>query len=156
MRVRRLIAEKKILQSDTSWSERDLQPRYAPIYTRTKPIRAGWRWRSARVESGQSQFFLLAECNPRRDNWKALLIVERDTGSSVVARLEYHSSHPGLHAHTHCTRSGVETGASGLDNLKRYPASNRWHRRIQAWTENSFWEAAKRFFKIEDPRGPLI
>lgn len=156
MRVRHIIEDRKALRSDSQWSTSDLRPKHAPIYSKTKPIRAGWKWRSARAESETAKYILIAECNPSRDNWKAVLIVEEDAGHSVVARYEYHSSHPGLHAHAHCVRSGVETGTSGLDNLARFPSNDQPHRRTQAWTENTFWEAAKSFFRIEEPRGPLI
>ena len=39
MRVRHLINEEKTTESAGQWSTKDLQPRYAPIYTKTKPIR---------------------------------------------------------------------------------------------------------------------
>ncbi|MBC6442631.1 MAG: hypothetical protein GDA53_05805 [Rhodobacteraceae bacterium] len=70
--------------------------------------------------------------------------------------LDHHGTHPGLHAHAHCHRGGVETGPAGLDNLARIPAAGRHHRRNSAWTENGFWEAAKTFFRIQDQRGTLI
>lgn len=156
MRVRHIIEELKTLRTDSSWSTTDLRPKHAPIYSRTKPIRAGWKWRSGRAESEKAKYILIAECNPYRGNWKAALLLEDAAGASVVARYEYHSSHPGLHVHADCTRSGVETGASGLDNLRRFPRAGHPHRRAQAWTEATFWEAAKRFFRIEAPKGPLI
>ncbi len=156
MLVRSLIAARKMQTTDTGWSSVDLQPRYAPIYKRTKPIRAGWQWRSAQAESGNAKFVLLAECNPERGGWKSVLILETEIGASVVSRFEDHGSHPGLHIHADCTRSGRETGATGLDGLGRRPSAAARHRRLQAWTENGFWEAAKRFFRIEEPRGPLI
>jgi hypothetical protein len=156
MRIRSLITAKKVQTTDTSWSHADLQPRHAPIYKRTKPIRAGWQWRSAQAESGNAKFVLLAECNPRRGGWKAALILETENGASVVSRLEDHMSHPGLHLHADCDRGGQEIGASGLDGLGRRPSAGARHRRLQAWTENAFWEAAKTFFRIEERKGPLI
>lgn len=157
MRVRHLVGKTKTTETDSKWSVKDLSPRYAPIYTKTKPIRAGWRWRSSKVfgEEG-NHYVLLAECNPRRDNWKAVLIIETDGGHSVVARFEHHGSHPGIHVHADCTRGGIETGASGLDNLARIPAAGMRHRRASAWTDGTFWEAAKRFFHVKEEKGPLI
>lgn len=84
-----------------------------------------------------------------------MLILEAESGPSVIARLEYHGSHPGVHAHAQCDRGGVEIGATGIDNLSRFPSANAPHRRTNAWTENTFWEAAKRFFRVEDQKGPL-
>lgn len=159
MRVRRLIAAKKELQTDSDWQTNDLQPRYAPIFPKTTPIRAGWKWRSARASSADADFVLLAKCNPIRDNWQAFLIATtKDGSSSVVGRFEHHGSHPGLHVHAHCQRSGVEVGTRSLDDLARIPSagSNSYHRRTNAWTERSFWEAAKRFFRVKEKQGPLL
>jgi hypothetical protein len=43
-----------------------------------------------------------------------------------------------------------------MDNLARIPPAGAPHRRTFAWTETSFWEAAKRFFRVEEKRGPLL
>jgi hypothetical protein len=149
MRVRKLIATPKLQRSDTGWSNADLPPRHCPIYPKTRPIRAGWKWRSAVCEVTGARYWLVAQCNVRRDNWLAWLMMDTATGVSVVARFEHHGGHPGLHAHTHCDRGGVETGASGLDGLVRIPPSRAMHRRTNAWTEHIFWEAAKRFFRVK-------
>jgi len=165
MRVRHLVSERKIERYDTGWSINDLPPRHAPIFAKTRPIRAGWKWRSARAEGVADNhileepvrsYILTAICNPSRDNWKAFLIVETADGPSVVGRFEYHGSHPGIHIHTHCERCGIEIGGSGLDNLVRVPPAGQFHRRVNAWTEGTFWTAAKRFFRIEDDNGPLF
>ena len=83
-------------------------------------------------------------------------MLDGEEGASVIARFEDHADHPGLHVHTDCDRAGAETGATGLDNLLRIPSVPQVHRRVQAWTENNFWEAAKRFLRVEEMKGPLI
>jgi hypothetical protein len=98
MRLRHIVSDKKIIMTETKWSTKDMPPKHATVYSKTKPIRAGWQWKSAKMEG----YILVAECNPRRNNWRAMLIVETDTGPSVVARFEHHGSHPGLHAHGRC------------------------------------------------------
>jgi len=156
MRVRQLIEIRKVLNSETPWSDSDMPPRHAPIYSKTRPTKAGWRWRSAKVSAGSFNFVLVALCNVRRDNWKAILILERPDGASAVGRFEYHGSHPGLHCHSNCERSGLERSAKSLDNLDRYPKVGSFHRRQNAWTEGTFWGAAKRFFRVERSAGPLF
>jgi hypothetical protein len=159
MRVRHLIIEPKNLESDSGWKADDLTPRNAPIFVKTKPIRAGWKWRSARASGRSGQFILLAECNTRRANWKAMLmLVNPDRTASVIARFEQHGSHPGLHIHSDCTRSGIETGATSIDGLLRIPdaGADSYHRRVSSWTENSFWEASKKFFRAHDREGDLL
>lgn len=156
MRVRHLIATRKVLRSDTLWQATDMAPRFCPIYSKTYPIRGGWRWRSAQATAGPENFILTALCHPGKGNWKATLIVQTPSGPSVVARFEDHSTHPGLHAHSHCDRSGLEVGGSGMGALVRAPPAQEFHRRTNAWTEGTFWEAAQRFFRVESPKGTLI
>jgi hypothetical protein len=156
MRIRHLIEQSNVLSSDTEWSTRDLPPRHAPIYSRSRPMRAGWKWRSALAIAAESKFILTVLCNPARDNWQALLILDATGGASVIARFEHHGGHAGIHGHAHCDRGGIEVGASSMDDLVRTPKSGQYHRRTNAWTERTFWEAAKRFFRITEGIGPLF
>lgn len=156
MRVRHIITTPKDLVSDTGWQTKDLPPKHAPIFVKTRPIRGGWRWRSARANDGASDYMLTALCDPNRDNWKSFLSLQLQNGSSIVARFEHHGSHPGLHTHSDCGRSGLELGAQSLDNLSRFPSAKTFHRRTHTWTENGFWDASKAFFRIKDKTGTLI
>jgi len=154
--VRGFIRTRKTLTSDTNWQTGDIPPRHSRIFAKTKPMGPSWEWRSAQVSSADGDYVLLAQCNQNKMNWKAILIRLDVAGASVVSRFEDHASHPGLHAHAHCERSGVEIGATSLDNLARIPMNNKRHRRKTAWTKRTFWEAAKRFFHIHDAKGNLI
>ncbi len=82
--------------------------------------------------------------------------VKTDQGGSVVGRFEFHADHPGLHLHAECGRSGIEIGPTGLDNLVRFPGAGSFHRRVTIVTDGSFLEASKRFFRIEEKKGPLL
>ena len=145
------------MQSDSRWSTNDMPPRFAPAYPKTRPMRAGWQWRSARANAGNQPFVILAECLPKRDNWKAMLIILAGEGlaASVVARFEHHGSHPGIHGHADCGRGGIEQGPTSMDNLTRFPNASALHRRTHSWTENSFWRAAMAFFRVEVEQGSL-
>lgn len=155
MRVRHLIADRKIQSADTGWRTDDMPPRACPIYAKTRPIRAGWQWRSAPAESGTRKYLLVALANVNRGNWQSFLMLEVHGAWSVVARFEYHASHPGSHLHSHCGRSGIEVGATGLDHLARAPAIGARHRRTAAYTPSTFWQAARTIFRIHDDLGPL-
>jgi hypothetical protein len=159
MRIRRIISEPKVLESDTNWRTDDLQHRYSLIFDKTKPIRGGWQWRSV-TASGTAgrEYVFLTQCNPAKDNWKAWLIFKTPKGEpSLVSRLEYHGTHPGLHVHAHCERGGLEEGPSSIDGLDRIPPAHRPHRRNNiTWREHAFWEQARRHFRIEHPTGTLL
>lgn len=162
MRVRYLILKEKKLVSDTEWRTDGMQPRHVPVYKQTRPTPRGWKWRSARADAvndnDDDSFVLVARCSPERDNWSAWLLyvtTTRPLSASLVARFEHHGSHPGLHAHSDCERSGFEEGPSSIDKLTRYPDPGNERRHI-VWDERRFWEAAKRFFRISDPKGSLL
>ena len=156
MRVRHIAAIQKVQVDDTQWSLSDVPPRRCPINSKTKPIRAGWQWRSIKAEGGGRKFIAYAEANIRRGDYKSILIEDTPSGFSVIARFEYHSSHPGLHVHAHCERGGIEIGATGMGNLIRIPPVNKKHRRIAAFTLSTFWQEARRFYNIVDDNGPLF
>ena len=156
MRVRHLIGEAKLVETDSRWRTADLPPRYVPIYERPRPIRAGWQWRSTRAKSadGSRDYVMTALCHPARGNWQAMLILaETDGRASLVARFEYHGNHPGTHAHADCGRSVIETGSSSMDGLAWFPRAGRTHQRIASWTEETFWTAARNFLRIVDRKG---
>jgi hypothetical protein len=157
MRVRHLVLERKALHNDSGWRDSDLPPRHSWIFPKTKPRRNGWAWRSINAKGDSGEYLLLLQCNPNKDNWKAWLIFQLSQGRySLVSRLESHGDHPGLHVHTHCDRSGIEEGPSGIDGLIRIPQNSEYHRRRNAWRKNTFSEIALRHFHIEFTVGPLI
>jgi hypothetical protein len=158
MRIRRALRERKILQSDTQWRTDDLQHRHSWIFDKTKPVRAGWKWRAATATGASGQeYAFLTQCNPNKDQWKAWLILRTSSGqASLITRLEYHGTHPGLRAHAHCERGGLEEGPSSIDGLIRIPKGDKRHRRTNVWRDHTFWEQARRHFRIEHPQGPLL
>lgn len=156
MRVRKLVRQPKAILSETGWSDGDLPPRHAPVFPKSVPIRAGWKWKSARLHAADRTYILWALCNPRRDNWKAVLAIEVIGQASVLCRFEYHGSHPGLHIHSDCQKSGLEGGPAGMNVGVRLPDKGTFHRRNVPWTEATFWEAAKSFFRVKVNNGPLF
>ncbi len=156
MRVRHLAKTKKVQIADTGWRSDDMPPRACPIFTKSRPSRAGWQWRSAKAEGSDREFILVALANINRGDLKAMMIVKTGSGHAVVGRFEFHSSHPGLHAHAHCERGGIEPGATGLDKLIRIPRAGAKHNRVAALSLSTFWAEARRFFRVYDDLGPLF
>lgn len=151
MRVRFILRLKKTLVTETaSWSQSDLPPRHFPVSPKTRKITGDWRWRAGRASAGSRTFVATVLSSPKRANRKATLMEVFDNGSaSVIARFEDHGSHPGLHVHSHCIRSGLEMGGTSMDDLGRVPDVSSPHRRIARWTDDDFWAAALRFFRID-------
>lgn len=157
MRVRGLICEEKEIVTDTGWKTTRLQPKYAPIIRGPQPMRSGWKWRSSSAKGlvRGNQYILLVKGNPARDNWQSILMQKFGEEAAVIARYEYHGSHPGIHGHAHCERGGIERGGIGMGELVRIPKSggHSYHRRTQALTENAFWESAKKIFSRSRQEG---
>jgi len=117
----------------------------------------GWRWRSLRAERLGAKYCVVALCRSGRGTQQALLLREiANQQWSLVARYEQHSSHPGLHVHSHCERSGVEPGGTGFDGLARIPSVGSRHRRAASLTDDMFWNKSLKFFGVEDKKGPML
>lgn len=155
MQIRKLVRAAKVQASDSRWKTGDLPPRLCPIYPKSKPHGPSWQWRSVKAISGDAEFWLVATVNVARSNWKCILIAKTENGHSVVARYEDHGSHPGIHVHAHCHRGGIEEGPTGMNDLIRVPPASAPHRRANAQTLSTFWENARRFFRVKDDMGPL-
>lgn len=162
MRVRRLVREKKTLVDDTGWRTGDMPPRHCPVYVKSRPMPSGWRWRSSKVDAPTGQFIVVAICRSGRGTQQSLLLRSVNSSEwSVVGRFECHASHPGLHFHSHCERSGDESGSASFDNLPRLPRVGAVHRRKISMTDEMFWLKALDFFRVilqrsADRQGKLL
>lgn len=154
MRVRHLVAEPKTIASDTRWRMDDMAPRFSGLYTKTKPIRAGWQWRSVVAVSEQKEYIFLVQGHEDKDNWGAWLVLRTDSGYSLVTRFEYHGSHPGFHIHAHCDRGGIEDGTGSINDLVRIPKATSGT--VITLRRDSFWEQARVKFRISFPKGSLF
>lgn len=156
MRVRQILHERKSMLTDSGWKTSAIPPRESGIFPKSKPLGKGWKWRACQAHGFSGNYNCLVQCNPDKDNWKGWLVLGTDHGPSIIARLEHHGSHPGLHVHSSCERSGIDCGGPSIGNLSRFPNSSSLHRRKNTWTENGFWEISKSFFRISENKGPLL
>ena len=89
-----------------------------------------------------------AEVQEGRENFKAILAVEGEAEWRVLARLEFHGSHPGLHIHDWC---GIETppiGGRSIDAPYRRPPARTYHRRMNTPSRAAFWRLALDCFRV--------
>lgn len=159
MRVRKLVTEPKSLDREIDWKQTDISPRYVPIYPKTRPLGRNNKWKTCSGRSANSEYILYALVNPLKDNWQAWLIQKVGDGYSVVSRLEHHGSHPGLHLHSDCDVSGIKLGSQSINANGRIPTGKGRHRRQLTWTEATFWNHAKKFFRFSNTpanTGPLF
>jgi hypothetical protein len=154
MDPRTIIKQTKIIKKQNEWSTLEIPPRMS-IYPKTKALPPGWEWMAATLDAGGgAEMLLLVQALPRRDNWKAWLIVGERHSRSVLARLEHHgAAGEGLHMHADCSSNGPVLGPESIqaaDN-NRLPRRPNAARRKEPWTKEAFWLYACSTFRIEVP-----
>ena len=156
MRVRHLIVRAKTITSDTNWKSEPLPPRFSGIYPKTRPLKPGWKWRSAQAHCTENEYILLCEVNEQKDNWRAWLIKKIGDEGSLVSRLEFHGNHPGIHAHADCSRGGLEVGPSSIKVPVRIPGVGSGRQRPPPTRPDLFWDMARKHFRMDYKKGSLI
>jgi hypothetical protein len=108
----------------------------------------GFRWRIVELEVNGRQFRLLVAYDPAKQNFSAYLALCGTSSCLVLARLEYHSTHPGWHVHACCESSEArQWGRVGYPEMNRIPANARSQRNIDfcADDDDAITIAAKHF-----------
>ena len=150
---------KKIL-SDTGWKIGPIQPRYAPVFPKSRPLPPGWEWRAFSLEAPDEQLTLLLQTASGRNKYMAWLMRSGKAGTGVLlVRIEDQPGKRGLHVHADC-RNPLRSGPAGLGaGGMRYPGHGNRHRRTQNWTRDTFWRQVRDMLRVEhfdkDGQGPL-
>jgi len=146
---RRVRSRKLVIGQPTRWSSEAVPPRLSP-FVKSRPVPPAGEWRAAKASGMEGNFILLVQIQGQYDNFEAWLIHERDDGKRVIARLEHHGDHPGLHVHDWCGAPGVPPGPPSIQAPNRRPRARRLHRRDTVqWSRETFWLAACKRFSFE-------
>lgn len=146
--VRRMISERKYLKSVSDWSSKEAPPRYTPFTRSMRLPSKCWEWRVAECETAlDREYVVLARVNRRMGNYQAWLLHKSEGGSALIARLEDHSSHGGLHVHSACGddiplpgTASIQLKPDGKSKLNRLPNVRSFMRRsVQGSTLAAFW-----------------
>lgn len=96
-----------------------------------RPLRfgTGFRWCFLRVESATAEFRILISYHLGKQNFSAYLFQKIGLEHLMLARLENHSTHPGVHLHACCTATPPGAiGRTQYDGLIRCPSGGAKHR----------------------------
>lgn len=114
----------------------------------------GWHWRVDELSGGDLTFRLLIAFKADTEEYMAWLAMPAGDGLRVIARLEYHGTHPGLHCHSTCEdHEGVPVGDQNPYMFRRAPSAWENHRRQDSVkSESDAMQRAYRFFGVKPDR----
>ena len=148
--MRRLIFRPKTLdRDDGAWHVPPVPPRWLP-FGRTLRLGSDWRWRVLDCSREGEAFTLFGRVNIRRGNYQAWLSHRKGKELRVLARMEDHGDHPGLHVHAHCGASLPDVGPGSIEAPVRRPRLLA-RRTVQGATLDIFWAKARGMFHIGTP-----
>lgn len=159
-KLRRVIFIEKIAsQEATEWSSQSAPPRYLPFARSMRLPSKDWQWRALGASAPGHEFVLFSRVNLRMGNYQAWLLHESAGQLSLLARLEDHASHEGLHVHSAC---GDVIPSSGTQSVNLMPSGEKLHRipecgtvvrrNVQGWDASRFWLFARDMFRVRDPQ----
>jgi hypothetical protein len=153
VRARELILKPKTVTKAGEWKTGKMTRNAFPLSpARSFRLGASWTWRIDVLEIDRVECRLLTAFDPLKQRFMAWLSYQRGDSYTVIARLEFHASEPGLHCHAACDRPVHETpvGIVKPFGTRRVPRYGTKHRRIKYdMTEASALNTSFRFFKIE-------
>ena len=137
-------------ESPGSWKDPPIPPRFSP-FPRGLYLPHGWRWRAMACTSGDDRFLLLGQVNINRGNYKGWLLHHAGDQWRLLARIEDHASHAGLHAHAHCGDVLPDPGPASVNAPVRRPIGRPSRRTAQGRSADAFWAQACTIYRIAQP-----
>ena len=129
------------------------------VGTKSYRLPATWTWRVDELEGAcGAECRLLLAVREDIEQCRAWLSVRRGADFAIVARIEYHATHPGSHCHAGCGDvSDLPVGVVRSWGQRRIPQAQAYHRdREAAVTRMDARNMAYRMFRINGRAGDLI
>jgi hypothetical protein len=121
-----------------------------------------WSWRVDLLcpegDSG-TELRLLTAFEPSKQNFIAWLSYKRGDSYVVLARLEFHGSEPGIHAHAVCDTDlqDVQAGVTKPLGTRRAPRYGRPHRRdTYEMSEATALGTSFKFYNVSGAEGEML
>lgn len=154
-------ARKKILDAGT-WQSGKVSTRLFPTHQPLGlPSKATWRCAKLAVigaPSDSPDLRLLIAVQPEKCAFHAMLGQIVGSKVCVLAALEDHPTHPGLHCHAVCDKELPDyLGSVRYPGMMVAPTADSRRRRTFTWSEPKALSEAFRFFEVTDkPEGALL
>lgn len=110
-----------------------------------------WHWRVDELEGGGFKFRLLTAYRSDNEEYLAWLSTPIGDGLRIIARFEFHGSHPGWHCHSHCgDHEDIPVSEQAPYIFKRAPGPNSPHRKQEfVKTDYAAMQKAFSFFGVK-------
>lgn len=145
----RLLSSTKYIVTAGRWSFGRLRGTSFPLSRSPLRLSPRHRWRVDELVCGEVRLKLLVFYRVDREDFAAWLAIDR-AGShvAVIARLEDHGSHPGLHVHAECLRDVTPPiGRQVYPGLIKVPRVGG--RRRGGFTDLEALSCAYAFYRVE-------
>lgn len=162
MNLREIIRANKEVTDWGRWQAGGRMPRNAFPLSRSKNrfYRLGsHRWRIVRFSALNSEFRVLIAYHLAKQQFQAVLALERDSEMSVLAQYEFHGTHPGWHVLASCQDvNEVPAGVMRSPWQLRLPKARRFHRSVDfdITNDDRALNRAAVFFKLHRKEGRLV
>jgi hypothetical protein len=135
MRLKEFINGAKERISHGSWGEEKLRSKDFPLSKkggRVYPLTRQWRWRVTTLQVCGRKFRLMASYHKVVPEYSAILAEDLGKDSRVIARVEFHATHDGWHAHPLCDDfDSTLPGTVRPVGTRRVPRANSYHRHTE-------------------------
>ncbi len=154
-----LIKVPKLIRDSGQWKSGKVPPNAFPLNA-PLAFSSKWKWRSVRLTTLQrdADARLLIAYNGDKGQYRAYFGQEMGGKIAVLACLEDHGTHPGLHCHAPCGKRDKVPAGSLRYGQPRAPLGRSMHRRLTPeWNDRTAWQAAMTFFRVDDrPEGSML
>lgn len=162
MELREIIRADKDVNDWGRWQAGARMPKPAFPLSRSKGrfYRLGaYRWRIVRFTALAAEFRVLIAYHPDKQQYRAVLALERDGDMTVLAQYEYHGTHPGWHVLATC--SEVDSAPVGVMRnpwQRRLPRARHFHRNTAFGIsgDDQALDRAAAFFRLHRKEGNLV
>lgn len=160
MRVRRLVSKPKVVTKAGEWKSGKMTRTAFPLHrSRSFVLGQHWTWRVDVLDVDGAEMRLLTAFEPTKQNFIAWLSLKRGDSYVVLARMESHGTHPGMHAHAVCDAnvSDLPAGVVKPLGLRRAPRVGKRHRREKyEMTEATALSTSFKFYNVRSAEGEML
>lgn len=159
LRGQQIRSAAKVVSDWGKWQIGGMPPGAFPLSkrrNRSYRVGAAYKWRVIQFSALGETCRVLIRYNAAKEQYAAVLAVERNRDMTVIASLEFHGTHPGWHLHGGCGDiNALPTGSMRGPLQRRLPSSRTTHRRhfFKVANDGDALDVARKFFLLDKKEG---